>query len=333
VVPVAVAPLLGSVVSLLIVALIGAFIASDRLAGVIPQRRARLLVALFFVVLPTTYMTLGSITFIQFYFAVFLVAVAVSEPAKSHWAALTTYAAVVLAVGTGPFGVLFIPLFGVRWLMRRDRYSTLLLLAVGVPALVQAIVLFSAGRPAAASPTTDPMAVLQIISGHAAVVLFGGRPISRLLESGISTPVIYALGGVALAIVALQLSTLSRRWILVILYVVAVVVVPALIVGSDDTALLLDPLSASRYVVIVTAILGGALIVSLARRRRRIVGVVAAAILLVGVVGDFVLKPYPDSNWPETSACIGGASPCVVPIFPGGVWDIQWPGSESVTAP
>ena len=34
----------------------------------------------------------------------------------------------------------------------------------------------------------------------------------------------------------------------------------------------------------------------------------------------------PPSAGPSDSACIGGADPCVVPVFPGGDWDLHWPG-------
>jgi hypothetical protein len=49
-------------------------------------------------------------------------------------------------------------------------------------------------------------------------------------------------------------------------------------------------------------------------------------LLSIGVIWDFRILAPPTQGWAENSACIGGAAPCVVPVFPGGDWDIHWPG-------
>lgn len=332
-VPVAMAPLLGNAIALLIVAAIGAFIASDRLAGVLPCRTLRLAIALYLVFLPTTGMTLGSITFVQFYLALFLIAAAVSDRPRSELEAATTYAAVALAAATGPFGLLLAPLFVGRVLFRRDTDSILMLVALGLSVTAQAVTLAIIGRPYAAPPTMDPVAIAQILSGHAATALLGGRPISRLIEAGVPAWSISVLGVVALAVVGTQLRRLPARWFIVGGYVLVAIIVPTLIAGSDDTQLLLDPLSASRYFMVPTALLGAGLIVALTRARRSPLSILAAAILVVGVLGDIRLKANPDYQWRDTSECIGGPAPCDVPVYPGGPWDVHWPGSGSGQTP
>ena len=52
--PVSLAPLVGNAIALLIVALIAAYVSSDRLSMLIPSRRVRVIVALYLVLLPTT---------------------------------------------------------------------------------------------------------------------------------------------------------------------------------------------------------------------------------------------------------------------------------------
>ena len=66
-------------------------------------------------------MTLGSITFIQFYIALFLVAVAVSNPPRTSLQAVATYVAVAAAAAHGPFGLVLVPLFAGRLVVRRDQ--------------------------------------------------------------------------------------------------------------------------------------------------------------------------------------------------------------------
>jgi hypothetical protein len=328
--PVSLAPLVGNALALLIVALIATYVVSDRLSGLIPSARVRIAVALYLVLLPTTGMTLGSITFIQFYLAIFLVAVAVSDPPRTVLQAGATYVAVGAAAATGPFGLILAPLFAGRLAVRRDRESLALVVAIGLIAAVQAVTLVTVGRPTAAPPTTNPLDILQILAGHAATLLYGGRPIAKAVESGVPVLWIELLGTATLVLAAIHLIRLPGRWLLVAGYVAAAIIAPVFITGSDDTALLLDPLSASRYFVAPGALLGGSLIVALSRRPRHLLGVAMAAILAVGIVGDLRLKPYPDLGWPDASRCIGGSAPCVVPVYPGGPWDIQWPGSGSV---
>ena len=48
--------------------------------------------------------------------------------------------------------------------------------------------------------------------------------------------------------------------------------------------------------------------------------------LVVGVVWDFRIQAPPTLGWADKSVCVGGADPCVVPVFPGGDWDLHWPG-------
>lgn len=324
--PVSLAPLVGNAIALLIVALIAAYVCSDRLSMLIPSRPVRVIVALYLVLLPTTGMTLGSITFIQFYIALFLVAVAVSNPSRTSLQAVATCIAVAAAAATGPFGLVLVPLFVGRLVVRRDRDSAALLTVVGLAAAAQLVTLLTVGRPAAAPPTTDPVAILTILAGHGATVSFGGRPIAKAMESGIPVAWIAALGAATLGLAAIHLRRLPRRWLFVAGYVAAAIIFPALIAGSDETALLLDPLSASRYFVVPGALLGVSLIVALAKRPRYLPTIAMATILAVGIVGDLRLKPNPDFRWSEVSHCIGGEAPCVVPVYPGGPWDITWPG-------
>ena len=71
--------------------------------------------------------------------------------------------------------------------------------------------------------------------------------------------------------------------------------------------------------IVIAAIAAG-------NRRQRRAGIILAMLLSVGVIWDFRVLAPPSQGWAERSACIGGADPCVVPVFPGGDWDIRWPG-------
>ena len=61
-------------------------------------------------------------------------------------------------------------------------------------------------------------------------------------------------------------------------------------------------------------------------RWQRRAGLVLAMLLSVGIIWDFRILVPPTLGWADNSACIGGPDPCLVPVYPGGDWDIRWPG-------
>ena len=117
----------GNVIALGVVALLAAFIASNRLSNVLPDRRTRIVLAALLLLLPGSWETLGSITLVQWYVAIYLVAGrdrrAAERVAHSRRSRATLVAGACL---TGPFSILFAPLFWARALVRRDRWSAVL---------------------------------------------------------------------------------------------------------------------------------------------------------------------------------------------------------------
>src|SRR4029453_1665317 len=120
-VPVAVAPLVGSLISLAAGGLLAAVIANGRLSNGFPERWTRLLLAALLILLPGSWETLGSITLIQWYAAIYLVAVAIAAPPSRRSFEVVEAIVVTCAGLTGPFAILFMPLFWVRAAVRRDR--------------------------------------------------------------------------------------------------------------------------------------------------------------------------------------------------------------------
>lgn len=315
-VPVALAPLVGNAIALLIVAGVSAFVASDHVAAAIPDRRRRWVLAAFLLVLPSAEMPLGSITFIQFYLAIFLLAAVISVP--SLW----VFVAVLAASLTGPFALLLLPVFLLRWWARRDGPSRGLLLAAGAGAVVQLAELLANGRPGGHS-TTDPLTVVQILGGHLDTAVFGTRIVGLAMEYRVS-------GGTGLVVTLVVASLLGatlwrapRERIVVAALAVVGIVASALLVGSDTSTELLYPSAAARYFMLPTFVLGGLAILAAPRKASIALG----ALMVIGVVGDLRLASYPDLDWTNQSRCIGGADPCTVVVYPGGIWNIEWPGN------
>jgi hypothetical protein len=149
-VPIQWAPAIGNVVALMVVALIAGFLASDRMAPLLPDRRARLAVAAGFVLLPASQETLGSITFIQAYLVVFLVAVGLAATTRTRgWQAVEAIAVAAAALSS-PIAILVAPIHWVR-VRRFGRGALGSAVMVTAGGAVQLAVLV-ASRPPAVAP-------------------------------------------------------------------------------------------------------------------------------------------------------------------------------------
>ncbi len=323
------APFVSNLAALIIAALIVRFLASDRLADALPDRRIRWACALLFIVLPGMDMIHGSITFIQFYLAAFLAAGALALPARTSSGAILFRLSLLIASLTGPFSVLFAPMYVVRAAIRRDRDSLWSLLAVGIGGAVQFVALLVAGGRGAAPPTLAPLDVIRVIGVHIATGFTGTRIMIELVARHPSFLVATAAILTLTALLLVALRSVPRRYLLVGGYVLAATIGSSLINGSDETAALLDPLSISRYFVIPWFVIGIFLIVSAARRNPAAVALLC--VLAIGIVGDFRLPSGWNYGWSATAACVGRPDPCELRIFPGiPEWTFKWPGLASL---
>ena len=325
-VPIQSAPLLGNFIALLIVALVAGFLASDRMAPLLPDRRARLAAAVGFVLLPASQETLGSITFIQAYLVVFLVAVGfAATPRTRTWRAVETVAVAVSALST-PIAIVLVPLHWVR-VRRFGRGALGPAVAVTAAAAVQLAIL-AASRSPAAAPADLPLfaqaSILRLI-----VEPFGGATWTWLaIDAAVPgwvgiTAVIMIAGLLALSVAALDrwaaLALLSATWAVGVLGIVR---------SSDASGWLLDPFLLQRYFVpagwaAVVIMASGLFARSNAIRRTALV---LAVCFVAGATADLRLPARPDLGWAAASRCIGGPTPCVVPVFPLDAFSIHWPG-------
>jgi hypothetical protein len=307
-VPPAWAPFVSNFIALAIAALVVRFLASDRLATAVTDRRIRWACAVLFIVLPGMDMVLGSITFIQFYLAVFLVAGALASPARTIFGAITFRLALVIVSLTGPFSLLFAPMYVARAAIRRDRDSLWSLVAVGIGAAVQFVALLVAGGRGAAEPTLAPVDVIRVVGVHIATGFTGTRFMIELVARQPTAVVAIIAILILAALVLVALRSVPRGWLVVGGYVLAVTIGSSLLNGSDKTADLLDPNSVSRYFVLPWFVVGVFLIASASRRN--LAAIVLLCVLAVGIVGDFRLPSGWDYHWSEDAACIGGPDPC-----------------------
>jgi hypothetical protein len=320
-IPPAFAPLLMNGATILVTAGVAAFIASDRLRTTVPDPRLRLALAVAFVLMPAAQNLSWHLIFLQWSLAFFLLARFFADQPGPRWIWLDRFAVGVAGL-TGPFSILFAPLY----LWQRRRLGAVTWIVVGCAIVELAFV--ATARHEGPVPATITEAVAIMATRLLATPLIGYQ--ATLLLTQASIP--WLAGGVFVVLVASLLviagSVIPRPTLAVLLYAALVVAMAGVVRAADSTSSLLTGWGGSRYFLFGVAAMMAIVIVSVAigGRWQRTAGMALGILLVAGVVWDFRIQAPPTLGWAENSACIGGADPCLVPVYPGGDWDIRWPG-------
>lgn len=320
-VPPALAPLVMNCVTILVTAGVAAFIASGRLRTAVPDRRFRLALAIGFVLMPAAQDLTWHLVYLQWSLAFFLLARVIADEPSPRWIWLDR-AAVGITSLTGPFSILFAPLY--LWRRRQLRATTWIVVGC---ALVQLAFVVTTHR-ASADETSFTDAIAVLATRLFVEPLLGYRVTWILSDAGLPLIAGGAFVVVVVALLAVAGSTIPRRTLAVLLYGAVVVAVAGVVRSADPASSLLAGWGGGRYFMFGTATIVAIVIAAIAvgGPSQRRAGIVLAALLSVGIIWDFWVLAPPSFGWAANSACIGGRDPCVVPVFPGGDWDIKWPG-------
>lgn len=302
-----IAPVVGSLISYAVVALIAAFIAGSRLAVALPSRWIRLSLACMLLVSPSVYEILAVEVNLQVYLAVYLAVLAIAAPPARGIHQWKDAAGAVAAGLSGPFSLLLAPVF---WLRRGW-----LVIPVTVCGAIQlAVILVSPQRPI---EIPDAGVVVDVVLLRTTAAYLGPT-----LGSW-AHPTIGLLLILATAFIAIR-APYRRAWMTV---GYGAMVIAGAGIASDGGALAQHARDGERFFLLAS--LAVALLVACgvtAKHRATAVASQALAVaLLAGVVVDFRVPAFPDSNWREASTCIGAAAPCVVPMQPP-AFTFVWPG-------
>ncbi len=320
-IPPALAPLLMNTVTIATTAGVAAFIASDRLRTAVPDRRVRLALAIGFVLMPAAQDLSWHLVYLQWSLAFFLLARVIADAPGRRWVWLDR-AAVAVAGLTGPFAILFAPLY----LWRRRQLGAVTWIVVACAAIQLAVLFISRRTPTGDMTLTDAIAVF---ATRLLVEPLLGYQATWLL-SGAGIPVVFAAAFVVVVATLLVVagSVIPRPTLVVLVYGAVVVAVAGIVRSADPASSLLAGWGGGRYFLFGIGAIVAVVIASVAAGSpwQRRAGLVLGGMLVIGVVLDFGIQAPPTLGWAHNSACIGGADPCVVPVFPGGDWDLHWPG-------
>lgn len=313
-VPVANAPLVTNLASLLVVAAIATFIATRLNA----EPRIRVALAGLLLVLPGSVESHGQLAWLGWYLAPFLVGVALAHRPETRGGRLLEASTVLLAGLTTPLAVVLAPLFVVR----RER---LLLAAIGIAAAAQLVAGLVVPR-AMATGTPGEFGALVLVRAI-------GEPFLGEVLFEIQSDLARLISAGAVACLAvLALRSAPRSWLLVAGYVWVASLATVALKSGDPLGRYIDGVTGNRY-FLVPGLALAALVVAVAIRTRRPAAMVLSGLLALGIVADFEIPALPAYEWQARSACIGGAAPCVVPVYPPSVFSIDWPGAAGVYHP
>jgi len=328
-VPVEAAPLVANAVALAVFAALAAFVASSRMASVLPDVRHRVGLAVLLVLVPGGFENIGSMTNVQHLVPLYLLALSIARPPAGRLFLAVDLVVLGIASITGPYGALLQPLFWWRAWRRRDRYSVALAAILVVGSLVQLVTLVADGRRP--GDFDEPVYVVLVFVYRLTLGgMVGQWTNASIGHTGFSPLVGIVATALVIASIAWVWWHAVPRWVgLRLLVVWTAISLPALLAQPHGSHLG-HAFIGGRYFFVPVAILALALVVAVYAARHpapRLVALALGAVLVFGAARDFRVMPIPGVEWAQRSGCIGGPEPCRVVVWPGSVWSIEWPGS------
>ena len=327
-----IAPAIGAFVATVVVAAIAGLIVSTRLAHLLPSTRARIGLALLFVLTPAADEQLGVMADVERYLPIALALLLFATPPVTRLGRWLERGGVLIAVGSGATALLVAPLYLLAALRpdpaidRRELRFRLGAIGLGVAASLGTALLTSRGGVA-----VEPAIALAGTAVHTVVGVMGSG-LAFGVDMAIGRPTLILFGVLLLAAVAVcGWALLSpRRRLDGVLLIGSSLVASFLSMDPSAAPVYDDPRVAHRYAFLLGMAASMLLFAGYLRFRRTRAhwpAVFAGALAISGIAAGFRLPPFPESGWGAASPCIGGPLPCVVPAWPPEVWSIEWPGA------
>lgn len=275
---------------------------------------------------PNTGEVLFNITNLQWLTAFVLLQQALMRPPATRVERAVDLVSAVLTGLTGPFVIVFAPLFAWRWWRDRRTDNLVLLLIVGACAATQAwFVVHTGGRFDYQAAPFQPVAALNVLARR----LFIWPLIGKSLALALPPRVVGALGGLFLAsLIAWALRPHPRRPLRVkIIAAIGFIVLAGVYRTRPDTWAADNLYYADRYFYIPRVLFAWLLIWEF-DAVPRVVALIARTTCLVAVIVHLPDYPIPapiDYHWPRQVEPIRRGVPAEIPILPEG-WTFDYHG-------
>jgi hypothetical protein len=290
-----------------------AYIAKSRVAG-----RFTPLMALALVAIPTNGEMFSNVVNVHWVLSLLLLTLLISPPERGGRRMLADASLALPIALTGPFSLLWAPLFGLRAVVERTRPRILLFLVVAFGAAVQLAVLDSR-RSAGLFQLFDTNWLGAFGNGVSGVLLLGLGYAKKVPNSLFLTLLSLAIYGALIAHAFLKRD--ARR---LMLLAAGLAVLASTAIAYRRAPEYLSRHVGNRYAYIPTVSLVWVLVLTLgdAGKAARLAAVLLG-VAAVASVTRFPARAFVDYDWREASLAIGGPEPAMIPINPPG-WSVTY---------
>jgi hypothetical protein len=315
-------PLFFYLVAVWVQVIVAAFIASERLADLLPEKKWRFALAFGYLAMPHSWEIYANVTNSQWHLALLGCLILAARPPERRAAAYFDIAAVAIMAVSGPFCLFLAPIAAGLYLFTRERRLRPILALAAAGAVLQAIALLSFERPIQPELGASVDSFAGIFARHLAISpILGSRGFSRLAETPFySSTIAYIAAGLVIAVFAFMLlhglrsngTPLRRRPTLQILSafsiltVAAALISPAVSPEPGQWAFIAANDTAIRYWFIPTfTIYAGILrLLSMPNSRPlpKIIGAALAIAAFGGIIADWRLPRLTDYRFQEYAA-------------------------------
>jgi len=325
--PLRFAPLLFNLIAISCQVLVVNLLASRRLEFLIPDLKARLLIALVYVGRPDSWETMGLFTTSHWHLAVAASIVMLGEPARHRLWRVADCGVIVLGALSSPYAILLPLVAAPAWWIRRGRWPAIYLSVATGCAMLQGItaLLTAATERGSAPLEASPGLFAEIVGMQVVLVGLIGERFFSHLPVAIDKPALTLMSffaGVPVFLYALWRSPWPLRlFVGVSLAVLAVALAMPLISGySAQWPDMISPGIGGRYWLLPRLAFLASLGWMAYNARQRLVRRAATTALLlllpIGIAIDWSHRPFADLDWTERAEAFEAASPETTMEFP-----------------
>lgn len=213
--PFAYAPLIFNLAAILIKIVVVNFILSSRLSASVPNFSLRVLLAFLYLALPHSHETNANLTNAQWHLALLSFLIIVAAPSEKIWWKIFDGTMLLISALSGPFCLLLLPIAAVKFFVKREKWTFLLLTILTVGSLLQISSIMTTERPSSQPLGATVELFLKIVGGHWFVATVVGEKIYyRMINWSLwnaDSAFFISLAGFAALLYAFAKSTLELR--------------------------------------------------------------------------------------------------------------------------
>lgn len=333
--PLSYGPLIFLVLAVSVQVIVALFIASDRMALLIPSKSWRIFLAFMYLALPHSAEVFVNVTNSQWHLALLGCLIILAKPPEQTALKAFDIVAICLMALSGPFCILLLPIAFIRYVTIR-RINLAILTAITLAgSIIQFSNYFFVGREIKPQLGASVDLLLQILGRHVFIsTLFGHSGFQKIAKLGLWSEPLYIIaslvGIAALAVVFYKASSEIRLLLgFALLIVAAGLYTPAVSRDAGQWASIANSETATRYWFILTFSFLAAFIYFASTADRRwlkrsaFVGIFCA---LLGVAGDWKIFSLQDLNFQHYAREFENAptgTEYSIPLNPQPEWEMK----------